>query len=94
MIPTTAAGKRLLDAGVVYRSWYPVERETIAAIETEAVAVERERIRTAVRGLEPCCDDAAVILPDRRTLRAMCQCGAYVWDAVLAIINPEEDDHD
>jgi len=90
MTPTTAAGKRLLDAGVVYRSWYPVERETIAAIEAEAVAVERARIAEAMRELEPCCDDAAVIIPDRRTLRAMCQCGAYVWDAVLAIINPEE----
>ena len=53
MNPTTEAGKRLLDAGVVYRSWYPVERETIAAIETEAVAAERERIRTAVRMLPP-----------------------------------------
>jgi len=51
MNPTTEAGKRLLDAGVVYRSWYPVERGAILAIEVEAVApleAEIARLRDAL----------------------------------------------
>ena len=90
MNPTTAAGKRLL------AEYYGPERaETrlpsdqyfvlaakIAAIEAEAVAVERARIRTAVRGLPPLW--AVGESPDHWIERA----------AVLAIINPEEDDHD
>ena len=98
MTPTTEAGKAHAEAWIdaVEIEWGLGEgdRESmlgeVAAIEAEAVAVERARIAEAMRELEPCCDDAAVIIPDRRTLRAMCQCGAYVWDAVLAIINPEE----
>ena len=57
MNPTTAAGKRLLDAGVVYRSWYPVERETIAAIEAEAVADALTALRERVAGMEGQCHD-------------------------------------
>ena len=102
MTPTTEAGKAHAEAwtDAVEIEWglEPADRETmlgmVAAIEAEAVAAERARIRTAVRGLEPCCDDAAVIFSDRRTLQAMCQCGAYVRDAVLAIVDLEETDHD
>ena len=102
MTPKTGLGKLLwrdLNGMISRGQSLPSGADTwieraIAASEAEAVAAERERIRTAVRGLEPCCDDAAVILPDRRTLRAMCQCGAYVRDAVLDIVNPEETDHD
>ena len=69
--------------------WPCCTQDAHEAIEAEAVAAERARIASVIRALEPCCNDAAVTLPDRRILQAMCQCGAYVRDAVLAIINPE-----
>ena len=95
MTPRTEVGKAHAEAwtDAVDNEWglEPADRESmlgvVAAIEAEAVADERARIAEAMRALEPCCNDAAVTLSDRRILQAMCQCGAYVRDAVLAIIN-------
>ena len=97
MTPRTEVGKAHAEAWIdaVEIEWglEPADRESmlgeVAAIEAEAVADERARIAEAMRALEPCCNDAAVTLSDRRILQAMCQCGAYVRDAVLAIINLE-----
>jgi len=97
MRPKTEAGKAHAEAWIdaVDIEWglEPADRESmlgeVAAIEAEAVAAERTRIAEAMRALEPCCNDAAVTLSGGRILQAMCQCGAYVRDAVLAIINLE-----
>jgi hypothetical protein len=84
MTPKTEAGKRLLDAGVVYRSWYPVEQGAILAIEAEAVAAILSALRERVEGLESWVGTGTMFTGERYVDRA----------AVLAIINQEETDHD
>jgi len=64
---------------------YASDEELVEHIERMAVESERERLRWAVRALEPCCDDAKV---DDRPV--MCQHGAYVRDAILGLLAPNQ----
>jgi hypothetical protein len=95
---STEAGERLREKSRLTgtRAWMrifngPDVFAAIIAIEAEAIAAERTRIKEAVRGLhdEACGCGADGSDPD-------CNANWYVnWPAaVLAIVNPEEADHD
>jgi len=94
----TEAGMRLLgferlhDWGCPYDIDVPCRCsavDDVAAIEAEAVAAERVRITEAVRGLW-----SYVEWPDSLEGRVVIASYNSALAAVLAIVNPEETEHD